>query len=371
VALGVGTATSASAAQSPVGLGTAASFAVLAGTTVTNTGPSAISGDLGVSPGTAVTGFPPGVVSNGTIHAADAVAAQAQADLTTGYNDAASRTPATAEGPDLSGQTLAPGVYKAATLGLTGTVTLDAQNDPNAVFVFQAGSTLITGSSSTVNLINGASPCNVFWQVGSSATLGTNTTFVGSILALTSATVQTGTTVTGRVLARNGQVSLDTNRITVPSCSTAPPTTAPPTTAPPTTAPPTTAPPTTAPPTTAPPTTAPPALSNLVRISQIVFTPPAGSVRVELVPLGATVSINEQGTRIEVRNLAGRRRVMYTAPSTMVRLVRVGTSPGITLMAGGGTASANVPQQSQSLSGAGGAQAGAAVAVSGAAPFTG
>ncbi|MHB8593203.1 MAG: ice-binding family protein, partial [Acidimicrobiales bacterium] len=208
---GVVWTTSASAAQPPVGLGTATSYAVLAGTTVTNIGPSVISGDLGVYPGTAVTGFPPGTVINGTTHAGDAAAAQAQSDLTTGYNDAAGRTPATAvpASGDVGGLTLTPGVYNAASaMSLTGTVTLNGQSNPNAVFIFQAGSTLITASSSTVQLIGGAQACNVFWQVGSSATLGTNTTFVGSILALTSATVQTGTTVAGRVLARNGQVSL-------------------------------------------------------------------------------------------------------------------------------------------------------------------
>ncbi len=197
--------TPASAAQGPVGLGTATPFAALAGSTVTNTGPSVISGDLGVSPGSAVTGFPPGVVINGTEHVADAVALQAQTDLTTAYNDAAGRTPFTVVSTDLGGQTLDPGVYHAATsMGLTGTVTLDAHGDPNAVFIFQMGSTLTTASNSTVSLINGAQACNVFWQVGSSATLGTDTTFVGSILALTSATVQTGTTVAGRVLASNG-----------------------------------------------------------------------------------------------------------------------------------------------------------------------
>ena len=229
----------ASAAQSTVGLGTATSFAVLAGSTVTNTGPSIITGDLGVSPGAAVTGFPPGLV-NGVQHKADAVALQAQSDLTTGYNDAAGRTPPTAVSSDLGGQRLVAGVYKAAgPLGLTGTLTLDAQNDPNSVFIFQAGSTLITASNSTVNLVNGASPCNVFWQVGSSATLGTGTTVVGSILALTSASLKTGATVNGRILARNGAVTLDTNTITRPNCSTTSTTT---TTAPPTT---TTAPPTT------------------------------------------------------------------------------------------------------------------------------
>lgn len=212
------------AAQPPVALGTATTFAVLAGTTVTNTGSSVVSGDLGVSPGTAITGFPPGQVMSGTQHAADAAALQAQNDLTTGYNDAAGRTPATAASSDLGGQTLAPGVYKqSSALGLTGTVTLDGQSDPNAVFIFQVGSTLITASSSAVKLVGGAQACNIFWQVGSSATLGTNSSFVGSLLALTSASVQTGTTVTGRVLARNGQVSLDTNAITRPTCANATP----------------------------------------------------------------------------------------------------------------------------------------------------
>ncbi|HBW21454.1 MAG TPA: DUF3494 domain-containing protein, partial [Actinobacteria bacterium] len=210
----------ASAAQAPVGLGTAAPFAVLAGSTVTNTGLSVISGDLGVSPGTAITGFPPGVVIDGTVHDADAVALQAQNDLTTAYNDAAGRTPATPVTADLGGQTLVPGVYNAtSSMGLTGTVTLNAEGNPDAVFIFQAGSTLITASSSTVNLINGAQACNVFWQVGSSATLGTGSSFVGSILALTSITVQTGTTVAGRVLARNGAVTLDDNVITTPTCT--------------------------------------------------------------------------------------------------------------------------------------------------------
>ena len=191
----------ASAAQPTVGLGTATPYAVLAGSTVTNTGPSVISGNVGVDPGTATTGFPPGTVINGTQYAADAQALQAQTDLTTAYNDAAGRTPVTVESADLGGQTLDAGVYQAASaMSLTGTVTLDAQGNPNAVFIFQAGSTLITASSSTVLLINGANACNVFWQVGSSATLGASTTFVGSILALTSISLVTGATVMGQVL---------------------------------------------------------------------------------------------------------------------------------------------------------------------------
>jgi hypothetical protein len=213
---------SAAAQQAPVGLGTAASFAVLAGTTVTNTGPSTISGDLGVSPGAAVVGFPPGAVNNGVIHAADAVALQAQADVATAYNDAAGRAATATVTADLGGQTLVSGVYTGGALGLTGTLTLDAQGDPTAVFVFQAASTLITASTSTVSLINGADPCNVFWQVGSSATLGTNSVFVGTVLALTSVAATTGATVQGRLLARNGEVTLDTNVITGSNCASAP-----------------------------------------------------------------------------------------------------------------------------------------------------
>jgi ice-binding like protein len=219
------------AETAPVGLGTAASFAVLAGTTVTNTGPSSISGDLGVSPGTAVTGFPPGTVSNGTVHSADGVAAGAQSDLTTAYNDAAGRTP-TANVPAFigAGQTLAPGVYKASSsLDVGGSLTLDAGGDPNAVFIFQAPSTLVTDSASSVILTDGAQACNVFWQVGSSATLGTNSAFTGSILALTSISVDTGDTIAGRALARNGAVTLDDDTITSSTCATTPPPTPTPT----------------------------------------------------------------------------------------------------------------------------------------------
>jgi hypothetical protein len=214
------------ASTAPVGLGTAGSFAVLAGTTVTNTGPSSISGDLGVSPGTAVTGFPPGTVSNGTIHRADGVAAGAQSDLTTAYNDAAGRSP-TANVPGFigGGQTLAPGVYKASSsLDVGGSLILDAGGDPNAVFIFQAPSTLVTDSASSILLTGGAQACHVFWQVGSSATLGTNSDFTGSILALTSISVDTGDTIAGRALARNGAVTLDDDTITVPACVTASPT---------------------------------------------------------------------------------------------------------------------------------------------------
>jgi LPXTG-motif cell wall-anchored protein len=215
----------ASAAEAPVGLGTATSFAVAAGTTVTNTGASVISGDVGVSPGSAVVGFPPGIVNNGTIHAADAVATQAQADITTAFNDAAGRAITATVTADLGGQTLVSGVYTGGALGLTGTVTLDAQGDPNAVFIFQAASTLITASSSSVALINGAAACNVFWQIGSSATIGTGSAFVGTVLALTSVAAQTSATINGRLLARNGAVTLDSNVITNSTCASAAPAT--------------------------------------------------------------------------------------------------------------------------------------------------
>jgi hypothetical protein len=213
------TPSQAFAIATPVPLGTADSFAVLAGQSVTNTGPSVITGDVGVSPGTAISGFPPGIV-NGTFHSADAVAQQAQTDLTAAFGDAAGQASNGALPPDAGGLTLVPGVYTASSsLGLTGTLTLDAQGDPNAVWVFQVGSELTTASNSRVALINGGQACNVFWQIGSSATLGTDTTFVGNILALTSITATTRASIDGRALARNGSVTLDTNRITRATCS--------------------------------------------------------------------------------------------------------------------------------------------------------
>jgi len=218
------TPTRASAVATPVPLGTATSFAVLAGSQVTNTGPSSITGDLGVSPGTAITGFPPGTVM-GAQHSADAVALQAKSDLVTGYNNAAGQAPdvtyPTAPDPvELGGRTLDPGVYKAPiSAGITGTLTLDAHGDPNAVWVFQIGSTLTTASGSNVSLVNGASPCNVYWQIGSSATLGTNSAFVGTIMAQESITVTTGTTIAGRALARTGAVTLDNNTINRGTCA--------------------------------------------------------------------------------------------------------------------------------------------------------
>lgn len=207
-------------AQVAPSLGTAGSFAVLGGQTVTNTGPTVLNGDLGVFPGTAITGFPPGTVTGAT-HAGDTVAQGAQADTTTAYNSLASQACTTTFGvpTDLTGMTLVPGVYCfASSASLSGTVTLNAQGDPNAVFIFRTGSTLITGSNATVALINGAQSCNVFWQVGSSATIGTGTNFVGNILAVTSITMTTNATLAGRALAQNGSVTLDSNIVTPASC---------------------------------------------------------------------------------------------------------------------------------------------------------
>jgi len=222
--LGLGalvTATVSSAAEAPVGLGLAQTYGVLAGAGVTNTGVTTINGDLGTCPTPAVTGNP---IVTGATHQNDTAACAAKSDFTTAYNDAAGRAPTTTYvGPtDLGSPTpLTAGVYKSpSSFALTGTLTLDAQGDPNAVWIFQAtNSTLITAPSSTVRLVNGASACNVFWQVGSSATLDTDTTFVGTILAAAAITLNTRTTVLGRLMAGTESVTLDTNVVTVPNCA--------------------------------------------------------------------------------------------------------------------------------------------------------
>ena len=215
----------AALAQVPPTLGKTQTFAVLGATTVTNTGPTVVTGDLGLSPGTSVTGFPPGTVVGGSIHATDPLAGQAQTDNTTAYGDLAAEACNTtyAVPTDLSGLTLVPGVYCFdSSAALTGTVTLDAGGVVTAVWVFKINSTLTTGSSSVVKLTNGAQNCNVFWQVGSSATIGTSSTFVGSIFALTSITLTTDAKVFGRALAQNGAVTMDSNTVAVPVCATSP-----------------------------------------------------------------------------------------------------------------------------------------------------
>jgi hypothetical protein len=224
----VGFATPASAAgyEQSVGLGTAGAYSVLAGSTVTNTGNSDLSGSLGVSPGSAITGFPPGLV-HGATNVASA-AAGAKDDLTTAYNDAAGRTATgTSLGSALAGGTLAPGVYNAASaLDLSGAITLDGQGDPNSVFIFEVGAALTTATSTSIVFLGNAQACNVFWQVGTSATLGTTNVFAGTIMANASISVDNGTSIAGRALARVGAVTLINDTFTSAACVSTPTTTA-------------------------------------------------------------------------------------------------------------------------------------------------
>lgn len=222
VGITAGSANAALALQAPVNLLTTAPYVVLAGTGITNTGPTTASGTAGADFGSAPDGSFTGsvdVTTTGTKFTS--VVAQtelAKTDLVDVYDDAAGRTPFTVAS-DLTGQTLVAGVYQSAsTIELNGTVTLNAENDPDAVFIFQAGSSLVTASSSTVALINGAQACNVFWQVGSSATFGTDSDFTGHVFALTSIVAQTGATFNGQLLARNGTVTLDTNTFVNDEC---------------------------------------------------------------------------------------------------------------------------------------------------------
>ena len=203
-------------------LGSAASFVALASSTLTNTGSGVYVGNVGVSPGTSVTGFPPGTVRNGTIYMGGPVPAQAQIDANSAYNDLAGQTcNVDLTGQDLGGMTLTPDVYCFdMSAQLTGDLVLDALGDPLAVWVFQIGSTLTTASASSVAVINGGQVVNVFWQVGSSATLGTGTRFNGNILADESITLDTGSSLIGRLLALNGAVTLDTNGTPFPISNT-------------------------------------------------------------------------------------------------------------------------------------------------------
>jgi hypothetical protein len=206
-----------------IALGTACTFGILGATpVVSSVGPTNVTGDVGIWPAASVTGFPPGTIT-GTQHLGDAVAMTAQADLTTAYNNAAGAAGGAVLPADAGGLTLAPGVYKTTSsqpsLGITGNLTLDGGGDPNAVWIFQIVSTVTTAAgNSQVILINSANPHNVFWQVGSSATLGTNTIFAGTIMAQASITINTGATLNGRALARTGSISLDSNPVNVPPC---------------------------------------------------------------------------------------------------------------------------------------------------------
>lgn len=201
---------------------TVGTFGVLAGSTVTSTGNTYVIGNLGVSPGTAITGITgiapggPGVVS-GTINSANALAAQAQIELTAAYNAAAGAASTGVAPANLGGNTYTPGVYtNASSVGITGTVTLNCTTNPNGQIIFQIGSTLTTSSASSVNLVN-CQASNIFWLVGTSATVGTYSSFSGVILAQSSITLTTGSTLAGRALARTGAVTLDTNLITEPA----------------------------------------------------------------------------------------------------------------------------------------------------------
>ncbi len=218
-------ATPAWSATAP-NLGTAAAASVVAGSTVTNTGSSTLSGNLDVYPGTAVTGFPPGLIG-GTQNVGGPTGGPANVaanDVTTAYLQVLAAPTTAVMNSDLGGQSLSPGVYSASSgLSLTGTLTL--VGDANSVFIFQAVSTLITSPGSRVVLSGGVQACNVDWQVGSSATIATTTSFVGNILALSSITMNTGATLDGRALARNGAVTLDDNTITSPTCNVSSPTT--------------------------------------------------------------------------------------------------------------------------------------------------
>jgi Ice-binding-like/Bacterial Ig-like domain len=213
----------------PSGLGTACTFGILAATpVVSSVGPTSVSGDIGIFPAASITGFPPGTFT-GTEHLGDAVAQTAQNDLTTAYNNALNAGGGPSVGAaitaDIGGQTKPPGIYIATTtLGITGILTLDGSTNPNGVWIFKVGSALTTASggvgtpASQVILIGGASPHNVFWVLGSSGTLGTNSVFVGTIMAKASITLTTGATLNGRALAETGQIALDSNPVTVPPC---------------------------------------------------------------------------------------------------------------------------------------------------------
>jgi hypothetical protein len=221
----VGPASPAHAAQDPLDLGKADSFAVLAGQGLTNTGATKVTGtagNLGSHPLATFTGVD-GVETTGIKYTASSpIVADAKASLVSAYDIAAGREPSELIVGDLGGQTLGPGVYySGSSIGLTGTLTLDAENNADAVFIFKAVSQLTTLSASRVTLINGASPCNVFWQVGSSAVLGTYSFFAGNVLALTSITAPTGANVTGKLLAIEGTVTLDANTIVSNRCAAA------------------------------------------------------------------------------------------------------------------------------------------------------
>jgi len=202
-------------------IGAASGFAVLGASTATCTNASDVTGDVGVSPGTAITGFNPSCTITGTIHAGDGTAAQAHSDLAIAYNNLkAVACEHNLTGTDLGGKTLAPGVYCFDTsVGLTGNLTLDGGGDATAVWIFQIGSTITTASNSSVIMAGSGVPCNVYWQVGSSGTIGTGTAFQGNLLASASITLTSGSSLVGRALALNAAVTMDHNNVSLGSCS--------------------------------------------------------------------------------------------------------------------------------------------------------
>jgi len=346
----------AQAAPVGVGLGTASPFAVLAGAGVTNTGPTTLRGDLGTYPTTSTTGTGTLTII-GVNHGGDAVTQGAKGDLRTGYDTAAGEGPPQPVTADLGGRTLTAGVYRSAsTLGLTGDLTLNAGGNPDAVFVFQAGSTLKTASASRVTLTNGAQACHVFWQVGSSATLGTGSTFRGSILALTSITVTTAVTIDGRVLAINGAVTLDTDTITTSTCTTpSPPPSSPPPSSPPPSSPPPSSPPPSSPPPSSPPPSSPPA-SSPPASSPPASSPPASSPPASSPPASSPPASHPGPTTTPAASAAGPAAIAFGAPKQQaangplagaVPPGGLGPSTGLAPAASQVPSSAQVPQVPQ------------------------
>jgi hypothetical protein len=299
----------ASAAPPAVNLGTASAYSVLAYSTITNTGTTSLEGSLGLHPGTAVTGAPD---VGGASNIANGAALQAKADLDAAYTNAEGRQPTGVLAAGVGILTLTSGVYKAvSSVDLTGTLTLDGQQNPDSFFIFQIPADLRTAPGMRVELINGAQACNVFWQVGASARLQTDTTFVGTIMAYAQINLLTRATLEGRALARVEQVTFDTNVITVPGCDTDGTITTPPTSTPPTSTPPTSTPPTSTPPTDTPTDTPPTSTST-----PVVVQPP---IRV-VVPSATPAAPASGPPRISVP----------TSPATVVPPGgnRGGNSPG-------------------------------------------